>query len=286
MIIHFFRERIKPRIDFFQLIDGYFDALPNSKITSNDDEVIISMNMKNFDFKYSYYITKRSRVSSLYRLNPDFININLFVDIPFFIPQYISRIIFKEISDICEKFELQIYYDKYDNIRPFNMFELIDFLGKERIEYLDNNPDIITYRIRMNILNDMCNYQNLLDFFPTLIKEEVVCQKYTILADRRSGEVRNSIIWKAGTAMVFPPHLNYIQVLEQDNLVALIPKEMFFRYAEKYMYEIKDESINFKVLYLNEKGANKVHRLVKKMKKAMLSLTDFTTIRLTELIEY
>ena len=25
MIIHFFRERTKPRIDFYQLIDGYFD---------------------------------------------------------------------------------------------------------------------------------------------------------------------------------------------------------------------------------------------------------------------
>lgn len=286
MVIHFFRERIKPRIDFYQLIDGYFDNLPNSKITSNDDEVVITISMDNFDFKYNYLITKRSKVSSLYRLNADFININLLCEVPFFLPQYISRMIFKQINEICEKFELSIYYEKYDNIKPFNMFELIDFLGKERIEYLDAHPEVINYRIHMNILNDMCRYQSLLDYFPTLIKGEVVANKYTILADNRTGEVRNSIIWRSGEPMLFPPHLNYVQVVEEDNLVALIPIEMFYHYTNRLMYEIKDDKVDFKVLYLNEKNALKAKKSVKKMRKAIMSLTDFTVIKLTDLIEY
>ena len=286
MIIHFFRERVKPRIDFFQLIDGYFDTLPNSEIVSNDDEVKICITMNNFDFKYCYYITKRTKVSSIYRLNPNFININLYVEIPFFLPQFISRMIFKEINDICEKFELQIYYEKYENIKAFNMFELIDYLGKERMDYLNENPDVVKYRIHMNVLNDMCAYQQLLDYYHQVINSEFIANKYTILADNRTGEVRNSIIWPAGSAMIFPPHLSYIQVVEDDNLVALIPVEMFYRYANRYMSELKDGKISFTVLYVNEKSALKVKKLVKKMRKAIVSLNDFTQIKLTDLIEY
>ena len=104
MIIHFFRERSKPRMDFYQLIDGYFDNLENCVIKSNDDEVELKMNMSNFDFEYHFLITKRSRVSSLYRLNLEYSNINLLCEIPSVLPQYISRLIFKQINEICEKF--------------------------------------------------------------------------------------------------------------------------------------------------------------------------------------
>lgn len=286
MIIHFFRERVKPRIDYFQLIDNYFDSLPNSSISSNDDEVKITISYPNFDFEYAFFITKRSRVSSLYKLNIEYTSTNLLCEVPFFIPQYISRLIFKQISDLCEKFELAIYYEKYEDITKFDMFQLIDFLGKERIKYLDEHLEVSNYRIPNNILNDMCRYQSLVDVLPKQIKELTTAPKYTILCDNRTGEVRNSVIWKAGSPMIFPPHLNYIQVVEDDNLVALVPAEMFFHHAGRMMYELKDKNIDLKILYLNEKSALRVKKLIKKMRKAVLSLTDFTEIKITDLIEY
>ena len=41
MIIHFFKNRAKDRIDFSQLIDGYFDLIDNSLIESTDSECIL-----------------------------------------------------------------------------------------------------------------------------------------------------------------------------------------------------------------------------------------------------
>ena len=290
MVIHFFSDRSKPRIDFFQLIDGYFASFENCKITSDDNEVVMKFELDNFDFEYRYLITKRSRVSSLYRLNANFININLFCEIPTIIPQFLSRKIFAQINEICEKFDLEIYYDGLQDIIPFDMFGLINALGSERVDYLNAHPDIITYRVPMDKLNDMCNYQNVIDKLPSLIvtknHEELIAKKYTILADKLTQEVKCSMSWKIGTPAVFPPHLDYVQIEEEDNLVLIVPIETFYKYTKKYMFEVKEDVVDFKLLYLNEHGALKAKKLCKKMRKTTVSLRNFDTIKITDLIEF
>lgn len=62
MIIYFFKDRSKERVNFGQLIDEYFDKLENTVITSNDDEFIATFNIPLLDCSYRYLITKRSRV--------------------------------------------------------------------------------------------------------------------------------------------------------------------------------------------------------------------------------
>ena len=51
------------------------------------------------------------------------------------------------------------------------------------------------------------------------------------------------------------------------------------------MYEIKDDSIDFKLFYLNEKGAIKAKKLLRKMRDSVVSLTNFEFIKITDLIE-
>lgn len=288
MIIHFFRKRDLPRIDFYQLIDVYFDSLPNVSITSNDDEVSITIDMYNFNFKYNYLITKRSHILSIYRLNPEYININLLCEIPSILPQYISRLIFKQISEICDKFDLALYYDKLDNIHQFDMFELITALGKERIEYMDKHNNTICYSLPMNTVNDMCQYQNSKDLIRTFVKDDVIIPSYNVLYDKEYGIVKNSVTWKVGTPSIFPPHLDYVQVVEEENFVDLIPIETFYKYALKFMNELddqKNEFASFRLLYLSEKASLKVKKLVKKMKKVTISLTNFDVIKITDLTE-
>ena len=43
MVIYFFKERSKELIDFYDLVDGYFDKCENTSITSNDNELIINL---------------------------------------------------------------------------------------------------------------------------------------------------------------------------------------------------------------------------------------------------
>ena len=53
--------------------------------------------------------------------------------------------------------------------------------------------------------------------------------------------------------------------------------------AEKLMNEVKDA--DFKLLYMNEKTALKVKKLIKRMRKAIVSFTNFEEVKITDLVE-
>ena len=125
MVIHSFRSRSEERIDFEELIDNYFGTMPNVHITSDDEALEVMIDIPDFEFAYRYLITKRSRVSSIYKLNSDFININMLVEIPLNIPQFLLRMCLQQTDAMCRKFKLVIYYEQLDNIREFRMFEML-----------------------------------------------------------------------------------------------------------------------------------------------------------------
>lgn len=285
MIIHFFKNRAKDRIDFSQLIDDYFDSIENSKIESTDEELKVTINLPQFACEYTYLITKRSRVSSIYKLNSEFVNINLLCEIPEVLPQYVMRIILKQIDELCEKFELSIYHDQIDNIKEFKLFELLQLLIKERTKYLKENPNYVTYSIPEHILNQVCLYQQICDRLPSLVSNDVIPCNYITLMDKHSKNVEFAINWKVEQPVVFPPELSYVQVEEEDNLIVLIPADIFFKYATRFTSEIKDKTVDLKMMYLNEKGCLKVKKLLKKMKKHLVSISNFDIISLTNLIE-
>ena len=51
------------------------------------------------------------------------------------------------------------------------------------------------------------------------------------------------------------------------------------------MYEIKDSGSDLKMLFLNEKGSLKVKKHLKKVRKYMISSSNFDVIKLINLIE-
>lgn len=285
MIIHFFKNRAKDRIDFSQLIDEYFDLIENSTIESTDEEVKITINLPQFSCEYYYLITKRSRVSSIYKLNSEYVNINLLCEIPEVLPQYVMRVILKQIEELCSKFELSIYHDQIDNIKDFKLFEILQLLIRERNKYLHENASDSYYRIPEHILNQVCLYQQIVDRLPSHVNNEVIPCNYITLIDKYSKKVEFAINWKVEQPIIFPPQLSFVQVEEEENLIALIPADIFFKYATRFTYEIKDKTVDLKMMYLDEKGCKKVKKLLKKMKKHMVSISNFDVISITNLIE-
>lgn len=285
MVIHFFKSRSDERIDFEELIDNYFGTMKDIEISSDEEAVEIMLGMPDFNFSYRYLITKRSRVSSIYKLNSDYININMLVEIPLNIPQFIIRTILQQIDDMCKKFNLVIYYNQLDNIREFRMFEMLQSLLKERSNYLEQHPEIVKYKIPEHKLTQICLFQKVLKELPRIVKADLMANPYIVLVEKQTKNVELSITWRVGEPNVFPSLLSYVHVEEEENLVNVIPIDIFMKYAGRYMYEIKDSTATLNMLYLNEKGSLKVKKLLKKMRKNMISSNNFDVVKLTNLIE-
>ena len=206
MVIHFFRNRSEERIDFFELVDNYFGTMDNCHISSTDEVVELKLDYPEFNFSYQYLITKRTRVSSMYRLNSQFVNINLLVEIPPILPQYLIKVILVNMADLCNKFNLSIYYDTIDNITEFNMYDLLATLIKERDNYLLNHSEIKKYYISSDKLNQIFKYQSKLDVLPSLIKADVLAAPYMPMVNELSGNIEFSINYPVGQPFIFPQH--------------------------------------------------------------------------------
>ena len=98
-------------------------------------------------------------------------------------------------------------------------------------------------------------------------------------------QVELCINYPVGQPFIFPQHLTYVQIEEEENLISLIKAETFFKYTEKFMYEVKDSTCDVKLLYVNEKGSLKIKKVLRKLRKFMISSSNFKHIEMIELIE-
>ena len=83
--------------------------------------------------------------------------------------------------------------------------------------------------------------------------------------------------------MLFPPHLNYVRINILGEKV-YIPMNIFLKYAERYMYELKNYLPNQSLLMLTNKSMKKVNRRIKKMRKFQKT-DNFKEISIIQVIE-
>ena len=285
MIIHFFKNREDSRLDFHLLIDEYLDRLPNSTIITDEEQVDIQIKLPEFDYAYHYYITKRSRVSSLYRLNPNYISTNMYIVVDSMIPTFISRIILQSVGEICTRFHLEIYSERATDIHPFNMFNLISDLSKEKLSYIQNHNEYKQYQLQSSKLNDICQYQVMTPSLGEYTRNYTKAENYVVLYDKLTDEVKLGINWTIGTPAFFPPYLDYVIVQENEALQDVIPSEIFFKFVKNNLVDVKSDNVNIRIQCLGENGASRASKKVAKMKKFKVSSDNFSYLKITDLIE-
>ena len=281
--IHFFRNRSLERIDYEKLID-YFDSMETCHINYYEDVVEMVYTDPVFDFPYRFLITKRSQVKSIYNLNVDYFNINLLVEIPILLPSYVTRCVLAFIMDVCKTFELEIYYEGIKNIEPFDMTGLMMFMEKEKMYFIEEHPEQEIFFEDREKLTQICQYQQMMPYLPSKIKDEATINPYIVMNDNDYKEIVYSIHWVAGTAMVFPPHLDYVHV-EEDGMVSIIPAPIFFKHCQKYMYELRDYMPNATLLLLCGRNVNRAKKAMKKARRDSVPHKLFTNKKLINIVE-
>lgn len=289
MVLHFFRERIKERIDFSDVLDVFFGEIDNCEITSDDDQVDIEITEPCFDFKYHFYITKRTRVTNIIKLNPSFVNTNILIEIPVLLPKFLVRKILKIVGDLCRRFELSIYHDLIEDIAPFSMLDLLSYIDKETYLYKESHPQKYYY-LDQRTLTTACTYLQVIPEIAESMVVDTVMSPYDVLYDKEDDKVCLSVSWQAGQPTVFPPLLDYVFVEEEGNLLSVIPADTFFKYTRRLMHEVLknkkyDYELDMELYYLNEKNAVKAKKLIRKMRKHVVLRNRFNTLKITDILE-
>ena len=280
--INFFRSNSAGNIDYEKVL-AFFDEIPNFKVYYTDDVVEIVYIDKEFKFSYRYLITKQSKVNQIYKLSPLFTNINFLLEMPVLIPTFLAKEILTLTQKICKTFELEIYHDSFDDVKPFNMVDTLTLFNENREAYIEEYGMQNKYAFDPEKLNEVCKFQRTVDNLREYYHNEVDVQYCEPIIDKATNEYGICCTWNLGIPTVFPPHIDFVRIHDEENVEFMVRREDFYGVMGKYLVDI----VNFlpDMHLLKPKQARSSKKAINKLRKFAIVDQNFQTIRLCDLID-
>ncbi len=280
--IHFFRNSSLPKLDFSKVLE-FFDAYPNFKTYYTEDEVQIDYRDDDFKFSYRYLITKKSRVNQIYKLNPMFLNVNFYLELPVLVPSFLVKEILTITQKVCKLFELEIYNDSFEDVQPFNLADVVVLFEDSRQQTIEEYGMQDKLSFPKDKLDEVCRYQRSVQSLREYYHDEIDVKIVEPILDRVTNEYGISILWDFSKPMVFPPHLSYVYVKEEDGMPFLVRSNDFMSILNKYLIEI----VNFlpDMYILKAKQAKQARKTLNKLKRVAIIDQNFKAIRLSNLLD-
>lgn len=280
--IHFFRDSTLDKLDFAKVLE-FFDSYPNFKIFYTEDEVQIDYRDDDFKFSYRYLITKKSRVNQIYKLNPKYLNVNFLLELPVLIPSFLVKEILTITQKICKLFDLEIYSDAFKDVQPFNIADVVVLFEETRRRMIEEygKQDKLSYP--KDKLDEICRYQRSVDSLREYYHNEVEVHLVDPIIDKITNEYGISYMWNVGMPTVFPPHVDYIYIKEEQNIPFLVRRNDFMSIMNKYLIEI----VNFlpDMYILKAKQAKASRTVLNRLRKVAVIDQNFKSVRLSNLID-
>ena len=282
-VIHFFRSRHLPRLDYVDIV-MYFQENPHCEIVNTEEEMQITYHDPSYDLSYYYFITKRSRVPNVAEISAEYVNLRFLVEIPAVLPEQVSRSILLSVDQLCQKFELAVYVDDADDAKEFDMIEMMNYLEHVRTDFLAEHQDQEVYTLPRETISHMCNYNQITPFLADKIKEEVKITNYRLCAIPGNIAAKLVVEWEVGTPMVFPPHIDYIKVIDVNDYF-YVDAESFYKVALRHMYELKNYIPGASLLMLVGRGLKRVDAKLWRIRRNAVRDIHFVNIAITDIIE-
>ena len=107
---------------------------------------------------------------------------------PIIIPSFIAKEILSTIQKLCRQFDLGIYHDSFQNVKPFNVVEFLDFFEKQRGFYIQDNGLNGKITFDADKLNIICKFQRSVDSLVDYYHNEVTVNLCYPIVDKNTGE--------------------------------------------------------------------------------------------------
>lgn len=282
VVLHFFRESSLDKLDLEKIMD-FFSNNPNYRFFEEEDAFSIKYADEEFKFSYRFILTKKSRINQIYRLSPKYINLNFSLEMPVLIPRFLAQEVLGVAQRLCNMFQLSVYHETYDDISPFNITHLLVLFERIRSASIKQFGYQGKYTYDFDKLSIVCKYQrsvaNLQDYY----KDQVEVNLVNPIVDINTNEASMSCIWKVGEAVLFPPYVDYIYILEEGSIPYIIRSEDFFRNFSKYIDKVEAHLPDLYIM--KRKAAIKAGKNLKKIGKYMMNIDQFRKIRLCDIVD-
>lgn len=265
-VLHFFKE--KSRAFDYERILSFFDDVQEAQIgdvSETSSEVRMEYRHPVLKTKADFVISRKSTVTDIYKLDPQFLDVNFRLEIPLMTPFYGAKKVFNIVERLCKEFNFSIYHDMFEDVLHFKMevvekvFDIVRKAYKDKYGYQLNNY----HTFNDQRLNDCLKYVDEQYDLHRYYKElDIYVPNYFVVLDETK-KVHFAIEWRDNTLTLFPPHIDYVYFrvgLEQK----IIPYHELMAKIDKMTTGVPGFLQNTKVI--EPKHLKKVMKIIKKTK--------------------
>ncbi|CCV64448.1 Conserved hypothetical protein [Alteracholeplasma palmae J233] len=282
--LHFFKEKSR-KIDVNALIE-FFDRYEEVTVEMDEESVRFLYQHPRLGSKATFYITRKSNVPNIYRLNPKFLDLNFRMDIPIITSDYGVEKILNLVKNVVNVFDMYVYSEAFEDVLAFKAETVLKAFALVKEAYFKKYPEMLDgfYQISKTRLNEISRYidESLeLQLYYKDLKTYV--PKYVFYTTPNKS-VLVLVEWQEGTLTVFPPSTDYI-LLRQNNQIKELNYNEFLSVTNKFLLDVPGFLKDTKVIV--KKNARKVFKLTKKHKftKTEFDIKDLKHITYQQLID-
>ncbi len=280
--IHFFKKSDqRPAIN--GNLHAYLLAVGVYSVENEKDAVKYVLRHPDLQFKAAFYITRSSSVPELWKLNPEYYDINFRLSFPFVSPTYFVELILNRVKHLCETFGLVVYSEFFKDILPFDQSQVLEIFKYIKGQYKVRHPEeLISYlqvspRTATLALTYLEEYRALSQHFS---ETGVFVPRYKLLKDNKNNAYF-AVVWPEKTGLLVPPVLDLVY-LEQGEHYRVLDFKQIKEIAEAYLEPVPGFLKESKIIPL--KRAKKVQKLILKHRLPDVE-KQFTECRLHNLVD-
>ena len=264
---------------------SFFNYCPFISVDASRDEVEARYSNKALDLEASFHITRVSKVPDIHRLDPKYLDLDIYLSIDPMMPMYKVGIILDLVSDLCQKFDFFIYNILFENVSEYKRdlilksYEAIREIYKNKfpMEYTSLNyvpkdkvNDVFKYLYERKDLETYCHEENLYFPIPRFIKS------------LNTGHIYCAVDLVDDKLFVFPPRCEIV-FYQHENHVKAVYFDELMSVLEKFCHDLPGFIHNTKVL--DKAGMKRLKKIMLKTKFSPINET-FSNVELETIIDF
>jgi hypothetical protein len=213
--IHFFKE--KSRYIDIDLLLNYFRDEPHFETEMDETSVRFIYEHPTIFLGYQYTITPRSTVPDIYRLSPNYLDVNIHIDIPILMNRYVFQQFLIAMERFCKAFKLYPYHPLFEDVMPFKYELLLEVYHMVQSKYIQKHHEEMQSYVLLDekVAYKMFKYEDdilaLKDYYKDV---SVFVPKYQLLYN--GIQLIKAIEITDGIQTVIPPEIDTIFIRLKD----------------------------------------------------------------------
>ena len=235
------------------------------------------------NFDATFVMSNRSIIDRIERLNPKYLDVNLYVEFDVLSSTYKVNRLVDSIKELCEKFDFAVYNEYFEDVSKFDRSLLINDFNLVKNAYKKKYDDdfVNIKRLSQDSLEKVYGYLENKDQIENDYKAKSL--EYEFLGEEATRNAYVCLNLDLSNGTIIPPGCKLVKIQSEDGYFITSFDEVYKKIGK--FFESVTSTLPFNVLIVKEKYIRKINKILTKtnFNKVMVPLNGIELSKILDL---